>query len=96
MGGEEKCVQTLGTMRGSDIQHWYGVHDETPFFVPEEAHEKHEAERRPNERSDLGVADKTESGEKRGCHEETWVEGREVSPERRDLHGISNKIMERQ
>jgi hypothetical protein len=96
MGGEEKCVQTLGTMRGSDIQHRYDVHDETPFFVPEEAHEKNKSNRRPNERSDLGVASKTEWGENRSCHEETWEEGREVSQERRYLHGISNKMMQRQ
>ena len=96
MSEEKKCVQTLGTMRGSNIQHWYDVHDETPFFVPEKTHEEDEADRRPNERPDLGVASKTEWDEHRSGHEETWEEGREVSPKRRHLHGVSNQMKQRQ
>jgi hypothetical protein len=38
----------LGTMRSGNIQHRYDVHDETPFFGPEEAHEEDEADRRLN------------------------------------------------
>jgi hypothetical protein len=45
IGGEKEYAQTLGAMRGSNIQHRYDVHDETPFFVPEEAHEEDEANR---------------------------------------------------
>lgn len=83
--GEKKRVQTLSTMRSSNIQHWYDIHDKTPFFVPDEAHEENKADRRKDERSDLGVASETEWGEHRSDHDETWEEGREVSPEWRYL-----------
>jgi uncharacterized protein YbaR (Trm112 family) len=89
--GEKKRVQTLSTMRSSNIQHWYDIHDETPFFVPDEAHEENKADRRKDERSDLGVASETEWGEHRSDHDETWEEGREVSPEWRYLQGTSQK-----
>ena len=59
IGGEKEYVHNLGTLRGSNIQHWYDVHDETPFFVPKEAHEKDKADRRSNKRSDTGCVIET-------------------------------------
>lgn len=46
ISGEKERVHNLGTLRGSNIQHWYDIYNETPFFVPKEAHEEDEANRR--------------------------------------------------
>ena len=74
ISGEKECVHYLGTLRGSNIQHWYDVHNETPFFVPKEAHEKNKANCRSNKRSDTGVVIKSVCDEYVCDHKETRKE----------------------
>jgi len=83
-------------VRGSNIQHWYNVHDKTPFFVPKETHEEDKADRRPNKRSDMGVVIETPSDEYICDHEEAREKCGKVSPEWGYLHGISNEMLQRQ
>ena len=94
--GRKKCVHNLGTLRGSNIQHWYDVYDETPFFVPKEAHEEYKANCQSNKRSDTGVVIETVCDEYTCDHEEARKEGCKVSPKWGYLHEISNETLRRQ
>ena len=73
-------------MCGSNVQHWYDVYNEPPFFVANEAHEGYKANSRQNERADPGVASETERDEYLSGHEKTREECREIGPERRNLY----------
>ena len=74
IGGEKEHVQNLGTLRGSNIEHRYDVHDETPFFVPKEAHEEYKADRRSSKRLDTGIVIVTVWDEQISDHKEARKE----------------------
>ena len=72
-------------MRCGNVQYWHNVHDEAPFFVPEETHEEDEEKSGLGECSDAGVLHKTNRDEQLGRHKKAREERRQVSPERRYL-----------
>ena len=57
-----------GAMRRGNVQYWHNVHNEAPFFVPEEAHEEDEEKSGLDECPDASVLYKTNRDEQLGRH----------------------------
>ena len=58
----------FGRMRRGNVQYWHNVHNEAPFFVPEEAHEEDEEKSWLEECPDASVLYKTNRDEQLGRH----------------------------
>jgi hypothetical protein len=69
-------------MGSSNIKRRYDIDDETPFFVPKEAHEEDENKRGPSKCPDLIIAQKANRDERQSGHEQAREEDCEVGPER--------------
>jgi hypothetical protein len=81
-------------MGSSNIQGRYDIDDETPFFVPKEAHKEDEKNCGPSKCLDPIIAQKANRDERQSGHEKAREENCEVGPERRYLGEVTNEMID--